>query len=109
MVEPNEPRVAVTLNVAPAFEERVVDWLLTHDVVSGFTSCAAQGHGANHGDLTVAEQVVGRQRRIEFRVEIAAGALEEFLGLLAARFAGSDLYYFATPVLRSGHLREIVK
>jgi Protein of unknown function (DUF3240) len=109
MIDAEQDRVAVTLNAAPALEERVVDWLLTHAAAGGFTSYAAHGHGVRHDALSVAEQVSGRQRRIEFRTEVAAAELEEFLRLLAARFAGTDLYYFVTPVLRSGHLEETPK
>lgn len=104
-----EGRVALTLNVAPAFEERIVDWLLDRDAASGFTSYAAHGHGARHDELSLAEQVSGRQRRVEFRVELPAGELDGVVAELAARFAGTDLYYYVTPVLRSGHLRRAVE
>ena len=100
--------VAVTVNAPPAFEERVVDWLLSRDT-PGFTSYAAHGHGSTSEDLTVAEQVSGRQRRIEFRIDVAAAALDGFLAALTAAFAGTDLYFSVSPVLRSGHLRGIVK
>jgi hypothetical protein len=101
--------VMVTVNVEPAFEERFVDWLLSLEGVAGFTSSAAYGHGARHEALSVAEQVSGRQRRIEFRTQIAADALDGFIAALMAGFRGVDLYFFVTPVLRSGHLREIVE
>ena len=97
---------AVTINVPPAFEERVVDWLLARDDAVGFTSYTAHGHGARHGALSIAEQVSGRQRRVEFRVEVGAAALEAFVASLCEGFDGSDVYYFVIPVLRSGHLRH---
>ena len=93
----------------PASEERFVDWLLSSDVVAGFTSYAAYGHGARHDHLSVAEQVSGRQRRIEFRIQLAAEALDGFIAALAAGFRGVDLYFVVTAVLRSGHLGEIVQ
>lgn len=102
-------RQAVTLNVAPTLEERIVDWLLDRDAASGFTSYAAHGHGARHAGLSLAEQVSGRQRRVEFRIELPEAALDEFLAELTASFGGFDLYYFVSPVLRSGHLREIAR
>lgn len=101
-----EQRVAITVNVPPSFEERIVDWLLERDAASGFTSYAAHGHGARQQDLSLAEQVSGRQRRVEFRIELAAAALEDFVAALAASFVGADVYYFVVPVLRSGHLRR---
>jgi hypothetical protein len=97
--------VAVTLNVAPAAEERVIDWLLGRDEAVGFTSGMVFGHGADHADLSIAEQVTGRQRRVEIRLELARTKLETFVAELIAAFGGTDLYYFVTPVLRSGHLK----
>lgn len=96
--------VIVTINVPPALEEALVDWLLARDSVAGFTSYRAYGHAASHEHLSVAEQVSGRQRRLEFRVVLPAGTLGPFLSDLAGRFEGADLFYVATPVLRSAHL-----
>lgn len=107
MSEPYGQTAAITLNVAPAFEERVVDWLLARDGTPGFTSYAAHGHGARHDELSVAEQVSGRQRRVEFRVELPRRELDAFVAALVEDFAGIDLYYFVTPVEQSGHLRSL--
>jgi hypothetical protein len=106
MAEDPVPTVAVTINVPPAAEDRLTDWLLGRPEVAGFTSVAAYGHGASHDDLTIAEQVTGRQRRVEIRLEIAADALDALLAAITATFDGTELYYFVTPVLRSGHLRR---
>lgn len=107
MDETSTSIVAVTVNAPPAFEERVVDWLLSRDA-PGFTSYAAHGHGATSAELSVAEQVSGRQRRVEFRIEVAAAELDGFLDALTTEFAGTDVYFLVSPVLRSGHLRGIV-
>ncbi len=96
----------VALNVAPALEERVVDWLLEREEDAGFTSYVANGHSSDHGHLSVAEQVSGRQRRLEFRIELPADSLDTFVGGLKAAFGGADVYFVVTPVIRSGHLRE---
>jgi len=98
--------VAVTLNVAPAAEERVIDWLLGGEETTGFTSYMAFGHGADHDDLSIAEQVTGRQRRVEIRLDLRQPQVEPFLAKLIAAFDGTDLYYFVAPVLRVGHLRK---
>ena len=97
--------VIVTLNVVPGLEERVVDWLLARNG-GGFTSRAAYGHSSHHDLLSAAEQVSGRQRRLEFEVELAAGTLDTFIAKLSEEFANADLYYTVVPVLRSGHLGE---
>jgi len=96
--------VLVTINVPPALEEAVVDWLLARDSVTGFTSYRAYGHASAHEHLSIAEQVSGRQRRLEFRVSMAALALDVFLSDLADQFSGADVFFVATPVLRSAHL-----
>jgi hypothetical protein len=94
----------VTLNVPPALEERIVDWLLARDSSSGFTANAAYGHGSGHDNLSIAEQVSGRQRRTEFRVTLAAPLLDVFVGELTTAFGQADVYYTAVPLVRAGHL-----
>ena len=106
MIEYGAGQVAVTINIAPTAEERVIDWLLGREETTGFTSYAAYGHGASHHDLSIAEQVTGRQRRVEIRIELAQSALEPVLAAVVAEFEGTDLYYYVTPILRSGHLRR---
>jgi len=99
--------VAMTLSFTPALEERVIDWLLTRDDVVSFTAYAVHAHGTDHEELSVAEQVSGRQRRIEVRVEFPAAALDGWLAALVAAFGGADIYYAVTPVLRTGRLRDL--
>jgi hypothetical protein len=106
MTETTGASVMLTFNVPPASEERFVDWLLSSDVVTGFTSYAAYGHGANQDHLSVAEQVSGRQRRIEFRIQLPAETVDGVIGTLTTDFRGADLFFVVTPVLRSGHLGE---
>jgi hypothetical protein len=99
--------VAVSLDVSLALEERVVDWLLSRDDVATFTSYAIQSHGAAGHELSVAEQVSGRQRRVELRIELAAAVVDGWLAALAESFGGGDVRYSVTPIVRSGRLREL--
>lgn len=99
-----DAKVALTLNALPALEERLVDWLLARDDVAGFTSYPVHGHAARHDELTVAEQVAGKQRRHEIRVELRAAELDDFIAALARDHGEADLYWFVVPVVRSGHL-----
>ena len=96
--------VAVTLTLAPALEERIIDWLLGRQDVETFTGYTAYAHAATGSDLSVAEQVSGRRRRVEIRVELQAPALDAWLADLAEGFRGADIRYVVTPVLRSGRL-----
>jgi Protein of unknown function (DUF3240) len=95
--------VMITINVPPALEEWMIDWLLERDSPA-FTSYDVNGHSARHGHLSVKEQVSGRQRRLQFEVQLDAAALETFRADLVKTFAGSDVYYRATPVITAGHL-----
>ena len=101
---PRTPTVAVTVNAPPALEELLVDWLLERDVPA-FTSYLVHGHTSRPAArLTIAEQVTGRRRRVEFRIEIAAAEVEAFLAELQALTGPADVYYFVIPLLASGHL-----
>jgi hypothetical protein len=99
--------VAVTLSFTPALEERVIDWLLTRDDVVTFAAYAVHLHGAGHEELSVAEQVSGRQRRVEVRVELPAATLDGWLEALVASFGGADIHYAVTPLVRAGRLRDL--
>jgi hypothetical protein len=103
--------VAIRLDVAPALEERVVDWLLERDDVATFTTYGTHVHGSDRNELSVAEQVSGRQRRVEVRIELAALVVDDWLAALAALAAsfggGADVHYSVTPILRSGRLCEL--
>jgi predicted transcriptional regulator len=96
--------VAVTLSIAPALEERVIDWLLARGDVAAFTSAVVYAYGADSRSLSVAEQVSGRQRRVELAIELPAIAVESWLEELATAFVGREVGYRVTPVLLSGHL-----
>jgi hypothetical protein len=102
--EPTADSVAVTLSLAPSLEERMIDWLLERDDVATFTGYTTYAHGADGRELSVAEQVSGRQRRLELRVEIRSAAVDAWLAALATDFAGADVDYHVTPILRSGRL-----
>ena len=97
--------VAVTLSVAPTLEDRLTDWLLARVDVAAFTSGVVHAYGADSGTLSVAEQVSGRQRRVELSVELPASAAGDWLGDVAAAFGAADIGYRVTPVLQSGCLR----
>jgi len=98
--------VAVTLTLAPALEERIIDWLLGRQDVETFTGYTTYAHGSTGGDLSVAEQVSGRRRRVEIRIELHAQALDAWLAELSAAFGGADVSYFVAPILRSGRLHR---
>lgn len=94
--------VIVTINIAPSLEESMVDCLLEFDRGLGFTSMPVGAHDHNNQDLTSAEQVTGRQRKIGFQLLIEAADLPELLAKLHQEFTGTKLRYWVTPVLSGG-------
>jgi hypothetical protein len=105
MNERSPRTVLVALNVPPALEERLIDWLLARDADAGFTLYTARGHGAHSGRLSIAEQVRGYQHRSEARMELPEAQLDDVVAELGSVFGGADVFYYVIPVLRSGHLR----
>jgi hypothetical protein len=91
----------VVLNVLPALEERVIDWLLGRGQ-KGFTSFPVSGLSANHDHLSPAEQVAGQQRRQQFSVQISAGEIDGFLEDLESSLGAADIRFWVLPLSRSG-------
>ena len=94
----------VVLNVPPAMEESVVDWLLERVGSAGFTSFAVAGHSTEHDNLSAAEQVSGRQRRQQFQVQLDADAVPDFLANACDTLGAAGIHYWVLPVVQSGHL-----
>lgn len=92
----------LVLTVTPELEEDLVDFLLGREGVDGFTSFEVRGHG-EHENLSVAEQVSGRRRRLQFEIRLERDAIDALLDALG-REVGSDIRFRELPLLRSGHL-----
>jgi hypothetical protein len=104
IVDPEQ--VLVILSAHPRLDEQIVDWLLQSDSGPGFSSFRIRGHSGDHGQLTVTEQVSGRQNRIRFEVAIDHDRLPAFLEQLVEAFEGSDVHYWALPILTSHDLNS---
>jgi hypothetical protein len=91
----------VVLNVTPALEERVVDWLLARSR-GGFTSSPVAGLSTRHDNLSPAEQVTGQQRRQQFSVQMPAEEVDSFLDELRGSLGAADVRFWVLPVMRSG-------
>jgi len=96
--------VLLVLSVRPALEEPVVDWLLAWQGDSGFSSTRVDEHNAGHEQLTPAEQVRGRQTRVQFQVRLPAERLDALLAAARADFGAADVHYWVLPLLDGGHL-----
>ena len=104
MTTTNDSQVLVVLTSSPAVENELIDWLLSREDEIGFTSCAVHGHSANYDHLSIAEQVIGRQRRHQIQVLLQQSLLDEFLSSLVAELGDIDLHYWVVPVLAGGRL-----
>lgn len=81
-------------------EELMVDKLLAQTAISGFTSSAVSGHGSfNNTQLSLLEQVTGRQRRVQFMLHAELTVLQDLLDALKQEFSNAGLHYILQPVL----------
>lgn len=90
------------LNLAPELEEDLVDYLLELDCVSGFTSMQVHGHG-RHGQMSIAEQVTGRRKRVQVELLLSASMVPLVLADLGTR-VGRDITYWQQPVHGFGRI-----
>ena len=88
----------VVITTAPNLEEPLIDWLLAREQHTGFTSMPVFGHSSRHDHLSAAEQVSGRQRRLQFQIQMAGAHVEPFLRELREQFQGSDLHFWIQPL-----------
>jgi len=88
----------------PSIEESVVDWLLERKEISGFSSTRIDGHGSRHSDLSLAEQVTGRQRKVMFHVHAECEQSRLLLTDLKQAFSGAGLHYWLMPLLEAGQI-----
>lgn len=96
MIDFKEALVVIT--AVPTLEEPLIDWLLAREQPTGFTSMVVFGHGSRHEYLSTAEQVSGRQRRVQFQIEMAMDQVEPFLLDLRADFKGAHMRYRVQPL-----------
>lgn len=98
----SEQEYLVTINVPPILEEAVVDCLLAIESADGFSSLAVNAHTSEHQNLSLAEQVAGRQKQIRFQMYIPEQQLGVLIRQLKHCFSGSGIHYWVLPVLESG-------
>lgn len=92
----------ITINVPPSLEEAIVDCLLTFEAEHGFSSTPVSAHDHKNQDLSVAEQVTGRQKKIRFQMYVAQQDLSALVSRLKADFSGSGIHYWVLPVIENG-------
>ena len=87
----------------PNLEEILVDLLLLQTSITGFTSCKVHGHGTRPGagktELSMVEQVTGRQQRVQFMLHATLADLHELIFSLRTKFGAANLHYILQPML----------
>ena len=104
MSRSNGTEVLIVLNAAPDLEEPVIDWLLSRDDSAGFTSSTVFGHSTDHDNLSQAEQVTGRQRRLQFQIQVAGERADSFLDDARHQFGAAGIRFWMIPLIAAGHL-----
>ena len=90
----------LTINLPPALEEDLVDYLLSLESVDGFTSYDVKGHG-DHVNLSIAEQVSGRKNRKQFEILIDSQDYEAIVGGLLDS-VGKDVLFWQSAIQKHG-------
>ncbi|ACT48665.1 DUF3240 family protein [Methylotenera mobilis] len=81
-----------------SLEEALVDLLLQKDEISGFTSSSVNGHGRQHAELSLVEQVAGRQRRVQFMMHASFAGLQDLVTELKGKFSDTGIHYILLPI-----------
>lgn len=102
---PDRTYCSVRLLSPVAFEERVLDTLLSLGEAGIFTSAPASAHGFAHGTLSTAEQVSGRSDALLIQLLVPLDQLDTLLDGLQDELARSGVRYWVTPVIRQGEFR----
>lgn len=94
--------LCLTLLCPPMLEEQLLDMLLMAPQAAVFTSTPTAAHGSAAGNLSPAEQVLGRAIATQVQVLIAAKDKETLLNAIQQQFAGTGMRYWLSPILEQG-------
>jgi putative ribosome biogenesis GTPase RsgA len=101
----NEQEVLVSIDVQPILEERFVDSLLAMEIVESFNSLVVNAHNCcAHDKMSLAEQVAGRQKQVNFQVYVLESNYLNLIEQLKECFSGAGIQYWVLPVLDKGNL-----
>jgi len=100
----NHQENLVSINVPPLLEEAFVDCLLAIDFIDSFSSTLVNAHNCcDHEKMSLAEQVAGRQKQVNFRVYLAENHVQNLIQQLKSSFSRTGIQYWVLPVLDQGH------
>ena len=97
--------VLLSLAMPIDIAQPVEDLLLSRpDLVHGFTSSHADGHGSAATLVEPAELVAGHSARVVIHLVGLREAMEEVLDLIKTELPGVNIFYWMVPVLEKGRL-----
>lgn len=96
--------LCLTLLCPPAIEEKLLDLLLLSPNAAIFTSAPTAAHGLAVGNLSQAEQVLGRAQATQIQVICAADDKAALLDDIRRQLGGVGLRYWVTTVVEAGEL-----
>lgn len=96
----------LTIICSPALEDVLTHWLLSQENIPGFTSSKTFGHSSDTKNLTLNEQVEGRQQTVMFQIHMDTDMADTMVNLLKAEFGDAHIHYWLTPVISSGNLKN---
>lgn len=99
----SEPCLLVLI-ASPQLEEPLVDWLLTRECPQGFSSAHVNGHATDPEHMSIAEQVRGSRRQVQFQIQTDRETARGCITDLKRDFAGAGLHYWILPLVEGGHL-----
>ena len=97
--------VLLSLTLPHAVAQHVEDLLLSRpDLVPGFTTSAAEGHGSVVPLVEPGELVAGHSPRTQIRMVGPEENMRAVLALLKAQLPRTNLFYWLVPVIEMGRL-----
>ncbi len=94
--------LVLVLFVPGTLEDDVVDWLLARSEVRSFFSADIDAHGLDQRNMSIAEQVTGRQRMKRFEVDLHEDHVSHVVIGVRERFAKAALSYRVLVVGEQG-------
>lgn len=80
----------------------LVDWLLSYHSELVFTVITIDCYGLDLKSMNVAEQVTGRQRKLEFQIQATVETARDIYQGLGSAFPGAHLRYWIQSLLEAG-------
>lgn len=104
-MQQDNTQALLILIVPIKLEELIVDKLLIQAGISGFTTSTVSGHGnIQNAQLSLVEQVAGRQKRVQFMLHAELIVLQTLLDVLKKEYSNTGLHYILQPVLAAQSL-----